>query len=47
MKIFGMEELLGLLNDIKKTLISWFSVRDLCRFQTNGKERCKDNIKVE
>jgi len=26
---------------IKKTLISWFSVRDLCRFPANGKERNK------
>lgn len=30
----------------KKSLINWFSNRDLCRFQTNGKEFCKITKKM-
>lgn len=30
----------------KKTLISWFSVRNLCSFLTNGKERGKNSKKL-
>ena len=25
----------------ERTLITWFSVRDLCRFPTKGKEQCE------
>lgn len=29
---------MGKMEDIKKTLINWFSVRNLCKFPTKGKD---------
>ena len=38
---------MGKMEDIKKTLINWFSVRNLCRFPTKGKDNANINSFVD